>query len=412
MLHSPGSSASYEYYFRPSARTTGSDVATPPLNGRPSESSKLVSSPVTTNKMTSLKAMPTAEVNVEKTAADALVDKIKEFHEFWPDSQSMELPDVEAIVWEQLSDCSETMDYRVEYDAQTKIVIVTWPGDIHECFTVALDCFQTIHLKETSFQCFFNKSLPFGWGPREGSEFTPDFLFARSTADKLQYLIALECAASQTTEDLATKIDILKSFPGIALVIGIDLQGPKFASPKWAPLTRLTPNELDEEMARCPPLGPITIHDHNWAHIENIVVTIHATDLELESYDITPLPLGASKADRDALEDRQDAASLAIGAVTKDLIQSVDNNLWASCFTAERPWEMKWEALYRQLPLFIRTQTHVRYTKWCLKNRLHAPVPQFTTGSTLPSAAKRARESAKKSAKEDSTMRNRKRQRK
>ncbi|KAJ7738612.1 hypothetical protein B0H16DRAFT_1729848 [Mycena metata] len=76
-------------------------------------------------------------------------------------------------LWRSIAECAEMSGYRMEYLADKKTIMVTWPSQTHDAFTKAVRSFHAIEDKYPNFACQYNANIRL---PNMSSRI-PDFAF-------------------------------------------------------------------------------------------------------------------------------------------------------------------------------------------------------------------------------------------
>ncbi|KAJ7768169.1 hypothetical protein DFH07DRAFT_1058396 [Mycena maculata] len=282
------------------------------------------------------------------------------------DSRDIIIKGIDSDLWATIKgSCEEeTLPYRLEYIADLKQVIITWPTAVHEAFSVSLTSFNEIVASTgTEYTCRYNTAIEID--STEGpSERIPDFVFARRnpTSSTLDYLIILECAATQDTDSLMKKVDMWLTHPTVRLVIAVDLRGPRYRNPSSRSgvqaLSRAQWDELTLSQDR-PMLGPIKLRGDTWANgIDKIVVTLHvpgATGAGKE-YDLTPVPL-TSGASYQQLLTEQDAVTQEIARFTRKVI---GKETFKTAFKT-RLFDINWPEFYKELERALKDDAYSHF---------------------------------------------------
>ncbi|KAJ7441539.1 hypothetical protein FB451DRAFT_117736 [Mycena latifolia] len=338
----------------------------------------------------------TPEFWVENKAA-AIMREIDQFHYTNP-ADLRYVSRVDPAVWaEIIAHYEDSVKYRLEYLANSKEMIVTWPSWLHETFDVTLGSFNKIaEVSHTPYRCLLNKDFRVNTGAADASRLIPDFALVRQdTPDPTwKNLIVLESAASQTKKDLDNKVGLWLKDPNVQLVIAVDLQISKYHAPKRALDTEHPPTLTLKEVhaLAAPRFGPITINGHVWAPmIEKITVGLHSRDdgdvgKVSMFYDLTPVFPGNATA-AEALLANKDRLTEIIGNVFWEIVGS---DLMKKCFSKDAPFSLKWDAFIDSLPAALRNDAHYRFQDHY--KQLPPAVIPTTSVSALRLALKRAPE--------------------
>ncbi|KAJ6528430.1 hypothetical protein B0H19DRAFT_1083376 [Mycena capillaripes] len=278
------------------------------------------------------------------------------------DSGFLELP-VSLEVCHELSDSAiiEDLGAKLNYSADTGILVVTWSTALHESFKWTTRPFSELaHAYPDQFVADTNIDIP-----SNGTSITttPDFAFGKIGSDSSTvYFIILESAYAQGSEKLADKVEKHLARPEVACVIGLDFTMSRLDGPTGRPRVgqdAMTQSEFITA-ANAAGLGPVEMGGITWAPaIEKIELTMWR---KISGTDITPIN---NISEDPGLVERHNEILKRLRTVTRAVIEKSKFDL---IYPDKKSFRIDWQGFYGDLLRCLRYDAFRRYTGWFHKN--------------------------------------------
>ncbi|KAF7369889.1 Cytochrome p450 [Mycena sanguinolenta] len=282
---------------------------------------------------------------------------------------------VHSATWDVLkTDYIESLGVRLDY---WKIVFVTYPSLIHQCFNVLLQ--PVVATAVAPFMVQRNHDIR-----PSLSSVNPDLAFGRRiTGASPEYSIIFECAWLQPEEDVTAKVTKHFENEDVLAVICLNIKtAVKFEIPKAHPPEGyiLEPAFLELVPRQRILLGPVKYLGRNWGQIDTASLTFHRKEGGRQLFD--PLAPASKRLDDDDLLERQDMVNFAF---VKLLGKVMTKNIFEEALNGKL-FHLEWDKFYRMLDADLLADAYACYREWVGQNtglsKQRLPAEEIETAST------------------------------